>query len=144
MQIEAVALSLTSSLSRRDDEQTVAVELYRLMASFPQRDGQAEASTEMRVDGYFTAIGDLPAWAIRKAVDDVLRGVSGLDKRWAPTPPQLAELVRKRMEEPARAELTLRRLLDAKVELPEPTEEERERRAKQVEKLVGSLKRTAA
>lgn len=116
-------------------------ELFRLLAAFPQRAGEASVSIDLRVDGYMTAVSDMPAWALRKAVDDVLGGrVADLDQRFAPTPPQLARLVRLKLEPVSKFELHLRRLLTAKNDPPPLSEDERKRREEQVAELIGNLR----
>lgn len=130
---------MNSSLRPPDDDDEASVELYRMLAAFPAREGQAEVSVALRVEAYFTAVGELPAWALRKAVDDVLRGVAGFDERFAPTPPQLAKLARQHMSEAMTRRHKLRLLLDAKVDAPLPSAEQREKRLAQFEELRRSL-----
>lgn len=135
-----------SLLAPDDDDEAASVELYRMFAGFPARGEQAEVSVALRLEAYFTAVGKVPTWALRQAVDDVLAGEAGLDPGWAPTPPQLAELARRHLGPVRDAVATVGHLLAADVELPEPDEAALAKRDEMVakwKKLSAGIKRTA-
>lgn len=96
------------------------------MAAFPFRDaGDVDMAT--RADAYFEALDNCPAWAIQQARLKVVRGeVGSLDTRFAPTPPQFAELVRS-LTQPLRDDLVALERLSAAVVEHVPTPEERAR-----------------
>jgi len=92
-----------------------------------------------------TAIEDSPLWALTEAVRLVLKGEWSGNAAFAPTPPQLAEIVSQRMQEARLVKHRFERLLRAEVEPSKPTAEDYEKRAAQVDELVAkSLKPTAA
>lgn len=83
------------------DRPAIGVELARLLAAFPM--AQPGASADLRVDAYAEALAGLPSWALREARWRIVRGEATvtvgdetrpLDMRFAPTPPQLASIVR--------------------------------------------------
>jgi len=134
--------ALRSSLTERPTKQAVSVEIARVIASFPMANGAPEATTKLRMDGFLTAVSDIPAWALRRAVDDVLRGVApGIDARFAPNPPQLANLAREHMKPVMKAANQLRMLLRAEVEAPPVDDATRARMAQRMDELRNSLKR---
>jgi hypothetical protein len=71
----------------------IARQLAKLLSAFPTQDtGQA---ANLRIDAYFEAIDGSPTWAVEHAVRRILSGsITELDGRFAPTPPQLATVVR--------------------------------------------------
>lgn len=126
--VEDKRRSCLLSLGPPADDDAASVELYRMLTAFPARAEQAEMSVALRVEAYFTAIGQKPIWALRSAVDDVLRGEAGVDSRFAPTPPQLAEITERHIGPVRAAAHKLSELLAAEVE-PEIDEEQRARTA---------------
>lgn len=118
--------ALTSRLScGAGNDKALAVELAKLLTAFPAR-GQDEISTELRMEAYFEALTGIPAWAVSEARTDVIRGVAGLDPRFAPTPPQLADLARAKLALIGDELTMLRRIETARIESCEPTPEEHE------------------
>lgn len=81
------------------ERSSIGIELAKLVSAFPTQD-QSDASASLRVEAYFDALGSAPVWAVREARLKIIRGDAldengkALDKRFAPTPPQFAELVR--------------------------------------------------
>ena len=69
------------------------MELAKLFAAFPAQT-QNDGATRLRMEAYFEAIGDLPAWAIAEARRRIIRGETLLDLRFAPSPPQLSVIAR--------------------------------------------------
>lgn len=73
----------------------IAVEIAKLLAAFPSQDA-SESPMQLRITAYFEAIAGLPLWAIRDVRVRVVQGmISDFDRRFAPTPPQFADAVRK-------------------------------------------------
>jgi hypothetical protein len=137
---------LTSNLKRSlsakpDDRRPIAEEIAALLTAFPRRD-DGEADLALRISAYFDAIADAPAWAVRQARLRIIRGeVGSLDTRFAPTPPQFAETVRKLLQ-PLKDDLAdLERLSVATAEHV-PTPEEKARVAEGFAKLRASMKRS--
>jgi len=65
-----------------------------MFAVFPVQD-QSVQGQELRLTGYVEAIGDFPLWAVERARVKVVRGlVPDLDRAFAPTPGQFAEVIR--------------------------------------------------
>lgn len=105
MKLEAT--SLKASLNAQPDRREQAVELARMLTAFPARQGEADASIKLRTEAYYGAVSRTPLWALRAVVNDVISGrVADIDQRFAPTPPQLANIVRRKM-------LPVRERLDA-------------------------------
>lgn len=83
----------------------------------------------------------MPDWALRRAVDDVLRGAAGIDTRWAPNPAQLGEITQRHVARVRKAAWQVESLMNAEVEAPEPTADERARVAQRMEAWRAELKR---
>ncbi len=123
------------------NRELVAVELARLLTAFPARSGEAETSVKLRMAAYFGALEQLPLWAIRQAVNAVIRGEADVDMRFSPTPPQLADLARK-FAKPVRGEFqALTAVLRAEIEF-DPSDDERGRVAAGMMDLVSELRAT--
>lgn len=69
------------------------MELAKLFAAFPAQT-QDDGATRLRMEAYFDALADVPAWAVGEARRQIVSGWTTLDTRFAPTPPQLASLAR--------------------------------------------------
>src|SRR3990167_4482687 len=82
----------------------LAVSLAKLFAAFPAQ-AQSDAPVEQRMEAYFEALHDVPAWAVEDARYAIVRGNVDLNDTWAPTPPQLAKIARERMKS-AQADLS--------------------------------------
>lgn len=120
------------------DTRDKAVELAKLTTAFPTQ-GQDATSSDLRMEAYFEALSGLPAWAVREARARIIRGETMLDTRFAPTPPQFADLVRL-VVKPIKRDL--RELVDiarADIEFKEPSKPEHERVITGFEKLKFSL-----
>lgn len=122
-----------------DNLQHLAVVLAKLFAAFPA--GAIDAGpASLRSEAYFDALADIPAWAVARAAGDVIRGEADVDRRFAPTPPQIAALAREKLR-PAQDDLTdLLRLEQATADW-EPTDAERARVAGGFECLKMDLRR---
>lgn len=94
----------------------------------------------MRSDAYLEALENIPAWAVERAVGRFIRGEAGVDARFAPTPPQVAQESRRAME-PAREDLMKLERLRTAVADREASAEERERVADGFDRLLESLGR---
>lgn len=58
-------------------------------------------TTPLRVDAYFEALGDFPAWAVQDARLKINSGtVTDINKAFAPTPAQFADVVRNIFDPP--------------------------------------------
>lgn len=96
-----------------------------LQAQFREREME-DVSAAARAEGYLMALDGVPLFALREAVRLAMRGAAGLNPSFMPKAPELRALVDK-ISLPARAHLvSLRRLLDAKVERSERGGGERE------------------
>jgi hypothetical protein len=126
-QIPALLSSLKQRLSAAPgDRQLIAAELAKLLAAFPAQ-AQSDAPASLRIEAYFEAVGDAPAWAVQQARLRIIRGeVGSLDTRFAPNPPQLAAVVRDLLSSLRNDLADLERLSAAVVEHV-PTPEERAR-----------------
>ena len=122
---------LASNLKRRltaapGDRALIAVELAKLLAAFPAQ-AQSDAPASLRIEAYFEAIGDAPAWAVQQARLRIIRGeVGSLDTRFAPGPAQVAVVLRDLLSSLRNDLIDLERLSAAVVEHV-PTPEERAR-----------------
>lgn len=136
-----------STLARRttsgaNDRPAIGVELAKLIAAFPTQDPGMTAS--LRIEAYSDALHDAPAWAVHEARLRIVRGaVEGLDKRFAPTPPQLAEIVAGILR-PLRDDLSTLCELEAIGVIEEPSEEERARVASGFVALAEELGKESA
>jgi len=121
-QIEVSILAYRRSLSPGPgDVKAKGIAISRLVTSFPIAPGEQG----MRADAYLEAVENLPAWAVERAVGRFIRGEAGIDTRFCPAPPQVAQEVRKTME-PARADLAaLERLKKAVADRDIPPDEHR-------------------
>jgi len=82
---------------RPNNHRGLAVVLAKLLAAFPAP-VQSDAPVEQRMDAYFEALHDVPAWAADEARKMVVGGrVTDLNPAWAPTPPQFARIARQVM-----------------------------------------------
>lgn len=117
-----------------DDRAAIGIELAKLLTAFPAQD-QSDVPADMRIDAYVDALGVMPAWAVREARLKVVRGeVPDINKNFAPTPPQFADIAKAIMR-PFRADLADLEAL-AKIEAErDPTPEERARVGQAVEEL---------
>lgn len=125
------------------DTRDKAVELAKLTTAFPMQ-GQDATSSELRIEGYFEALAGLPAWAVAEARARIIRGETMLDARFAPTPPQLADIVRMVVKP---LECDLRDLADiarADIEFKEPTKPEHDRVMNGFEKLKFDLAKSSS
>jgi hypothetical protein len=115
-----------------------------LTSSFPMQVGDEDA---VRIQGraYMIAIEEFPLSILNAVVTDILKGrVPDIDRRFVPTPAQMAHLCRERVV-PLRAELhrrseELRREETPQIGVrPELSEEERARVATKLQALSGAL-----
>jgi hypothetical protein len=93
----------------------------------------------MRIEAYFDALGAAPAWAVREARLQIIRGDTDLDRRFAPTPPQLADIV-KTILRPFRDDLALLESLGEIEPNVEPRPEERVRVGEGMDELKTELR----
>lgn len=138
--MEHAARCLRSSLAERPTVEEVAGEVFRLLAPFPLRAGEAEVTLEFRAEAYIEALRDIPLWAITAARSAVMRGEAGIDPKFAPTPPQAAAIARDQMRESRKALHDMDRVVRAKV-VPEIDPGTRARMAQRMDELRNSLKR---
>jgi len=139
-QVKQAAGYLRLSLAERPTLEEVAGEVFRLLAPFPLRNGEAEVTLEFRAEAYIEALKDIPLWAIAQARSKVMRGEAGIDPKFAPTPPQAAEIARDQMRESRKALHDLERVARAEV-VPEIDPATRARMAQRMDELRLSLKR---
>lgn len=76
---------------------------------------------------YFEALTGIPAWAVSDAVNQILRGQTDIDARFAPTPSQLARTARGIMAPLVGDVERLKRIVVASGGDVEPSADERER-----------------
>lgn len=115
----------------------IGAEITQLLGAFPAQPG-AEPDMRLRIQAYFEALGDAPAWAVQQARLQVIRGdAPGLDRRWAPTPPQFAKLVRDQLA-PFEADLAELRALAKAGSAPDEPQASPEQR-KRVATLFADL-----
>lgn len=76
------------------EREAIAVELAKLIAAFPSQD--PGVSADLRIAAYFEALEGFPVAAVCAAREKINRGlVADLNKAFAPTPAQFADVVRK-------------------------------------------------
>jgi len=75
------------------DDASKAVTLAKLTAAYPAK-GQDQVSSDLRIEAYFEALDDLPAWAAEEARLAIVRGRTDYGKPWGPGPTEFAELVK--------------------------------------------------
>jgi len=90
----------------------IAAALDPILTEMPAGDG-GDAAEDVRVGTYAAALVGLPAFAIAEAVLAFLRDESGLNPRFAPTPPELARLARHKAARYRRQFAEVEALLDA-------------------------------
>lgn len=96
-----------------DDEPTKSVALAKVFAAFPSRE-QSDTPIKLRMDAYFEALARSPGWAVTEACLRVVKGtVAGIDRRFSPTPPQLAEITRAVLSPLKQDLITLERIAEA-------------------------------
>lgn len=94
--ISARTRQLAAMVEATPDPRATAVSVAELYLAFPAS-GMSSAQAEAAAQVYMTALRDEPAWAVREVVSDVIAGrIPTLDRRFRPTAPELAELVRAR------------------------------------------------
>lgn len=127
-----------STLDRRlsadeNDGPMIGVELARMLAAFPAQEQGFSAA--MRIEGYQRVLSAMPLWVVAEACDRVVNGLEhGLDKRFAPSPPQMAEIARNALR-PLREDLATLRMI-AMADLPDAENEtDRERVSAGFERL---------
>lgn len=114
--------------------------LARMLAAFPSQDPGVSAT--LRLAAYADAVGGYEAEIVREAVMQVIRGTVAeehkIDPQYAPSPPQLANLIRSIADRRRRyAELrTPQKLLPER----EPSEAERARVAQGFDDLKAELR----
>lgn len=83
----------------------------------------------MLLDGYALAVKDMPAWAIKSAVEQFVRGeVEGQSLTWCPRPPELRRVVRSLLQPVYREQAELAERDRARAEQASgPSAAERER-----------------
>lgn len=111
--------------------------LQVLFAALPT--SQAGEDAGLKLEAYVLALSGFSVEAISEATVSILKGTAGFDPRFAPTPPQLAQLCRGH-EAARRAELeNARRQTEPDTE---PDEAERERMAVKLAALSKVLEKT--
>lgn len=106
-----------------------------MLAAFPQ--SQAESS--LRMEAYFTALEGQPAWAIGEVCVAAIRGEGPGDGRFAPTPAEMARMVKATMTDMRADLISLERLLKAETEDNGPDSAERARVAAGLAKLASGI-----
>jgi hypothetical protein len=139
--IEAEMTRLNRTLSpQHDNRERTSVELARLFAAFPAA-AQSEMPATLRMEAYFEALANAPAWAVGEARARILRGEVLLGHRFAPTPPELAHVVRLVLR-PIRADIDdLARIIKAST-ARSPSDAERKRVNEGFVKLGDELRKS--
>jgi hypothetical protein len=78
------------------DHSEIYKEIAMLLGTFPTF-GAGDQSTKDLLRIYAIALEDFPIWAIRRVVRRVIKGEIEVDKRVAPTPPIMCDLVRSQL-----------------------------------------------
>ncbi len=106
-------LSLGPTLPKQSHgREALTVILAGLLSAFPTQ-AQSEVPTALRVAAYCEALADAPLWAVAEARRRILCGDVSLGHSFAPSPPELANIV-KLVLRPLRADLgSLRQILAA-------------------------------
>ncbi len=106
-------LSLGHTLPKQSHErEALAVILVGLLSAFPMQ-AQSDTPMELRTAAYCEALADAPLWAVAEARRRILCGDVSLGHNFAPSPPELANIV-KMVLRPLRADLDcLRKILAA-------------------------------
>jgi len=92
--IEHRRLTLRKAITGTHRERSrLIAELAAMLAGMPAPAGLSDLAADLRIHAYMVAIGDQPAWAVSQACRAIIRGETE-HKRYAPTPPQLAAMVR--------------------------------------------------
>lgn len=128
----------------RDQVQASIAAVSKLL--FTYAIGQAtDADARARSGIYLEVTGDLPGWAIHKAVDKWLRHEAGeYNYHWAPAPPEFRVVVLAQMAELRARAAMLERLLHATGgEAPSKTEESKARVRALAEGFVGTKRHHA-
>jgi hypothetical protein len=86
------------------DRREKAVVLAKLFAAFHAQ-LQSDVPADVRMAAYFEALRDAPTWAVEAARVAIIDGKTALSPTFAPTPPELAGVVRLVMQ-PARKDLS--------------------------------------
>lgn len=130
---------LKQSLAERPSKSDMQETLARLFVGFPTAADSDGAKA--KVAAYAEAIEDLPPWATRQAATDFNKGiVPEHDGRFLPTPAMLAKRARLVMNEKSHEEYKRLAQEQASETGPEPmTEQERKRRAEQVQRMLSSV-----
>lgn len=142
----AEASLLVTPLQNTDAGKAMFVLIKKLIDRFPSQQA-TEDTREARTEGYVDALEDLPIWATQEAIRKWHRAECGKhDYTWAPSPGVL-RIVANGIHWRVKNEITsLSRLLLAEVEVPvEPlTDEQREWRAAEMNKVVEAFRRAAS
>lgn len=133
---EAISRITASLRAAPADLPAKGVIVARLLSAFP-----ASGEQGMRSDAYLEALENVPAWAVERAVGRFIRGEGGVDTRFAPTPPQVAQEARAAMQ-PARDDLVKLDRLQRAVSEREAPPEERARVAAGFDDLLATFRRT--
>lgn len=113
-----MVLQVRRSLAPADIRE-VGVWIAKLQAAFPAAE-MSDAVAEANQEAYLVALEDVPGWALSAAYKRVLKGTSGLNPVFMPTPPQLRALADEATG-PIRAYVVrLMKLLDARIEAAPP------------------------
>ncbi len=132
-------LTLSRGLTAVPDERPlIAAELARLVSAFPSQETGLAVAGALNADAYLEALGDMPAWAVRRARENVMSGRTPYGRPFGPTAVEFADLVRAVME-PYRRDFADLVALAAVVD-HEPTMEEKASVSKGFDDLRGELR----
>jgi hypothetical protein len=138
-------VELNGSLTRPDSHggrAEIGRMIATLLAGFPTM-GADGSTAALNIELFKTALAPFPLWVVREACRRVVDGTAGLNRAYAPTAPQMAELCRGLVQPVLAERAGIEQLLGARVyELP--TDEEIARRAEVVEAALAKLTRSNA
>lgn len=107
-----------------EEMKRAAQEIATLFLGFPS---MRNIDAPTMVSAYVQHLSDLPIFAVRAAVEDVVRGrVKGLDPDWAPTSVRLHEVAQKHVTPIIEEQLRIEKTMKGVVPAPELTPEERD------------------
>lgn len=132
-------LTLARRLTGEPDERPlIAAEIARLVSAFPSQDAGAALGGALNAEAYVEALGDMPAWAVRLAREDIFAGRTKFGRPFGPTPVEFGDMVRAILA-PYRNDLNDLLAIETAVREREPSTDERQRVAAGFDKLRGDV-----
>lgn len=93
-----------ASSNSSENKRTIVAELVRMFAVFPVQD-QSREGQKLRLETYLADLGGFPAWVVQIACVKVRRGLfPQLNRAFAPTSAELAEIVRELLVKDGKAD----------------------------------------